>query len=81
MTQPVNPALTGGRNHDGQNSLAKESKAGLAVAFIGTAIIDGLIKGLTDLDVTDGGAWWSTIASAAVATVLGLLTAYKKKNR
>lgn len=77
----MDPAKTAGPRQDGANSLAKESKAGLLVAFLLTAVVDGLINGLTSLDTSAWSGWWSTIAAAAVATVLGLLTAYKKRNR
>lgn len=77
----TDPAKTAGPNADGSNSLAKESKAGLAVAFALTAVVDGLIKALTDLDTSAWSGWWSTLLAAAVATVVGLLTAYRKRNR
>lgn len=77
----TNPASTAGSTRDGANSLAKESKVGLLVAFLLTAGVDGLINGLTNLDTSGWSGWWTTLASAAVATALGLLTAYKKRNR
>lgn len=77
----TDPAKSAGPQGDGSRSLAKESKVGLAVAFLGTAALDGLINGLTGLDTSAWSGWWSTLAAAGVATALGLVTAYRKRNR
>lgn len=77
----TNPADTAGPTRDGANALAKESKVGLLVAFVLTAAVNGAIDALTNLDTSGWTGWWSTLASAGVATALGLLVAYKKRNR
>jgi hypothetical protein len=77
----TDPALTNGPSQDGSNSLAKESKVGLAVSFVAAAALDAVIEGLTNLDTSGWSGWWSTLAIAAVATGLGLATAYRKRNR
>jgi hypothetical protein len=77
MANPVNA----GPNSDGSKSLAKESKAGLAVAFITTAVVDAAISALTNIDLDSQQGWWVQLATVGVATALGLLTAWRKKNR
>lgn len=78
MTNPV----TAGPNQDGSKSLAKESKAGLAVSFIVSAAALaalGWIDGNVDVATLPG--WLQGAAAYAVGGVTGLLTAYLKKNR
>jgi hypothetical protein len=77
MPNPVNA----GPNQDGSNSLAKESKAGIAVQWVLTVVSSGALVWLTDLDTSKWSGWWAGTASAAVAAAIGLLTAYKKRNR
>lgn len=77
MTQPE----TAGPNRDGSKSLAKESKVGIAVSFLLTGVATGAIGYLGDLDLSTLPGWVTSTATAAVAAVVGLLTAYVKKNR
>lgn len=81
MTQPTNPAETAGPNRDGSKSLASESKAGLLVQLALTSLATGAIGFLGDLDLSTLPGWAVSTATAAAATVAGLLTAYVKKNR
>jgi hypothetical protein len=78
MTTPE----TAGPNSDGSKSLAKESKAGLAVSFVtsvGALALLGLIQDKVDVSSFPG--WAQAAAATAVSTVVGLLTAYTKRNR
>lgn len=77
----TDPALTAGPSHDGAHSLAKESKVGLAVTFLVTTVLTGVLGWLTNLDTSTWNGWWASAAVAAVATVTGLISAYLKKNR
>jgi hypothetical protein len=69
----------------GENTLFRDSKLGLTVAGIGTvvidSVIDGVINGMTNVDTSGWNGWWTTLASAALATALGAVTAYKAKRR
>lgn len=77
MSNPVNA----GPNHDGSKSLAKESKAGLAVTFLLFAAAQGLVDALTKVDLNGQTGWWVSLANAGVATAIGAVTAWLKKNR
>jgi hypothetical protein len=70
-----------GPNSDGSHSLAKESRAGLAVTFLLFAAGQGLVDALTKVDLNGQAGWWVSLANAGVATAVGLLTAWLKKNR
>ena len=72
---------TAGPNTDGSKSLAKESKAGIAVTFLLTVGATGLLGWLTNLDTSHWTGWWAATAVAGVSAGIGLLTAYLKKNR
>jgi hypothetical protein len=76
MSEPIT-------SNDGANHLAHDSRLGLMVAGVGTVVLDALVDGsittLTNLDTSGWGGWWTTVASAAVATALGVLTAYRAK--
>ncbi len=67
----------------GKNHLFNDSKlglwvtGGLTVVFDGA--LDGLINALTNVDTSGWSGWWTTVASAVLATGLGALTAYKAK--
>lgn len=71
---------TAGPNTDGSNSLAKESKAGLATAFIVTTVLQVIAQGLGSLDTSQWQGWWVPLATAGIGVVTGLIAAYKKKN-
>lgn len=77
MGNPVNA----GPNNDGSKSLAKESKAGLVVTFVLFAAGQGLVDALTKVDLNGQTGWWVSLANAGIATAVGLLTAWLKKNR
>lgn len=74
---------TTGDTGNGKNKLFNDSKLGLIVAGLGfaafDAVLDTVIEQVSTVDVSASDSWWSSIASAAVATGLGLLTAFKAK--
>jgi predicted CDP-diglyceride synthetase/phosphatidate cytidylyltransferase len=77
----TNPATTAGPNADGSKSLAKESKVGLVISFLVTTLATGVLGWLTNLDTSHWTGWWASVGVAAVGTVVGLVTAYLKRNR
>jgi len=77
MSNPV----TAGPNGDGSKSLAKESKAGVAVAALVTFVLQAVAQGLGELDTSDWQGWWVPLATAVIGIAAGLVTAYLKKNR
>lgn len=81
MNEKTNPALVAGESRDGSKSLAKESKVGIFVTLALTALAQGAIGYLGDLDLSTLPGWAVGTATAAAAAVVGLLTAYVKKNR
>lgn len=81
MANMMDPSLTAGPKGDGSKSLAKESKVGLAVSFLLTTLATGLLEWLTGLDTSHWEGWWALVAVAAVSTVIGLLSAWLKRNR
>ncbi len=66
---------------DGAKSLKSESKWGLATTFIIFAGAQGLVDALSNVDLNGQTGWWVSLANAAVATAIGTLTAWLKKNR
>lgn len=66
-------------NPDGSNTLARDSAFGVATTFIVYALVDAGITMLTHLNTDTWEGWWARLAQAAVATGLGLLTAYKAR--
>lgn len=80
MNTSTNPKFAGPEG-DGSKSLAKESKVGLLVQFILTVGATGLLGWLTNLDTSQWSGWWAATGVAAVSAVIGLLTAYLKRNR
>lgn len=77
MPNPINSGPAG----DGSKSLAKESKAGIAVQFVLTVAATGLLGWLSNLDTSHWTGWWAATGLAAVSAAVGLLTAYLKRNR
>lgn len=77
MPNPINAGPAG----DGSKSLARESKAGIAVQFVLTVAATGLLGWLANLDTSHWSGWWAATGVAAVSAVTGLLTAWLKKNR
>jgi hypothetical protein len=73
-------AETAGPNGDGSKSLAKESKVGVLVSFVTTAAVTGAIGYLGNLDLSTLPGWLTATATAAVAALIGLGSAYVKKN-
>jgi fructose-specific phosphotransferase system IIC component len=67
----------------GKNHLFRDSKLGVIVTGLLTvgfdAVLDAGIEGLTNVDTSGWNGWWTTVASAALATAVGALTAYKAK--
>jgi hypothetical protein len=67
----------------GKNRLFNDSKLGLAVTGLGTvaldAVLSAVIENLSNVDMSGWHGWWTTVASAAVATALGAVTAYKAR--
>jgi hypothetical protein len=72
-----------GETGSGKNKLFNDSKlgvlvtGGLAVVFDGA--LDGAINALSGVSTAGWNGWWTTVASAVLATALGALTAYKAK--
>ena len=77
----TNPATTAGPNADGSKQLAKESRWGLLVTFVLFAAGQGLLDALNAVNLNGQTGWWVSLANAGVATAVGLLTAWLKKNR
>ena len=65
----------------GKNDLARDSKLGLAVTFVGGVVLDAAIGALTDVDTSSWSGWWVPLVSVGISTALGALTAYKAKRR
>jgi hypothetical protein len=77
MGNPVNA----GPNNDGSRSLAKESRAGLAVAFVLSILGTGAVDWLTNLDTSSWSGWWAHAAVLGVSGLAGAIAAWLKKNR
>lgn len=77
MTNP----RTAGPNTDGSKSLAPESRAGVLTAGVLFFALQTLVQGLTTLDTSHWSGWWVPLVNGAIASVVGLVTAYLKKNR
>ena len=65
----------------GANNLARDSKLGLAVTFVGGVLLDTAIKALTDVDTSGWSGWWVPFVALGVSTAAGALTAYRAKRR
>lgn len=67
----------------GANKLFRDSKLGLAVTGLGTvaldAVLTSVIEAASSVDTSGWHGWWTTVASAALATAVGALTAFKAK--
>lgn len=68
---------------NGKNVLFNDSKLGVLVTggltIAINSVLDGAIEALTSVDTSGWNGWWTTVASAALATGLGALTAYKAR--
>jgi hypothetical protein len=51
------------------------------ISFLVTTLATGALGWLTNLDTSHWSGWWASVAVAAVGTVIGLITAYLKRNR
>lgn len=65
----------------GANNLARDSKLGLAVTFVGGVVLDAAIGALADVDTSGWSGWWVPLVAVGISTALGALTAYKAKRR
>ena len=67
----------------GANRLFRDSKLGVlaggAATIVVDAVLDGALEALANVDTSGWTGWWTTVASAALATGVGLVTAYKAK--
>lgn len=74
---------TNGDTGTGKNRLFNDSKLGVyvtaTVAAVLSGALDSLIELLGNVDLSNTEGWWTKIVGAAIATGLGLLTAYKAK--
>jgi hypothetical protein len=77
----TNPATTAGPNADGSKSLAKESKAGVITTGVVFFVLQTLAQGLSGLDTSDWSGWWVPVVTGGIASAVGLITAYLKRNR
>jgi hypothetical protein len=77
----TNPAESAGPNRDGSKSLASESKVGIVVTFVLSTLGVGILGWLTNLDTSTWTGWWGAAATGAVASAIGLVSAYLKRNR
>jgi hypothetical protein len=77
----TNPARTAGPNTDGSRSLASESKTGLSVAGLVFVVLQGVLDGLTNVNLDGQGGWWVPFANAGLALATGTLAAWLKSNR
>lgn len=63
----------------GENNLARDSKFGLAVTFLGGVALDAAISSLTDVDTSSWHGWWVPFVSLGTSTAAGALVAYRAK--
>ncbi len=67
----------------GKDRLFRDSKLGVIVASVSAAVfggaLDSLIEVVANTDLSHAEGWWTKAAAGALATLLGLLTAYKAK--
>jgi hypothetical protein len=72
---------TSGPNNDGAKSLAPESKAGVITGGVLFFILQTLAQGLTNLDTSNWSGWWVPLVTGGISSIVGLITAYLKRNR
>lgn len=77
----IDPVKTAGPAGDGSNSLAKESKTGISVTASLVLAANVLLYVIGNLDPDSTGGVSAGLAATIGAAVLGLLAAYKKRNR
>lgn len=66
---------------DGKDSLKRESKFGISVTLVTAVAVNAGLELLTGVDQSQWSGWWAPVLSAVVAGAVGLLTAYKTRNR
>lgn len=72
---------TSGPNNDGSKSLAPESKAGVITGGVLFFVLQTIAQGLSGLDTSNWSGWWVPLVTGAIASAVGLITAYLKRNR
>lgn len=77
MSNPRNS----GPNGDGSRSLAPESKAGVITGSVVFFVLQTVAQGLSGIDTSGWSGWWVPLVTAGISTVVGLITAYLKRNR
>jgi hypothetical protein len=77
----TNPANSAGPAGDGSNSLAKESKTGVTVTAGVVVVANVLLYVIGNLDPDSTGGASAGLATTVGAAILGLIAAYKKRNR
>lgn len=77
MSNPRNS----GPNGDGSRSLAPESKAGVITGSVVFFVLQTVAQGLSGIDTSDWSGWWVPLVTAGISTIVGLITAYLKRNR
>lgn len=75
-----NPSNSG-PNGDGSKSLAPESKAGVITSGIVFFVLTATVDGLTKLDTSNWSGWWVPLITGGIASVVGAITAWLKRNR
>lgn len=67
----------------GKNRLFRDSKLGVLVTGLlgvgATAILDGVVDNLTNLDTSGWSGWWVPLVATGAATAVGLITAYRAR--
>lgn len=76
----ANP-YTSGPAGNGSKSLAPESKAGVITGSVFFFVLQTVAQGLSGIDTSDWSGWWVPLVTAGISTVVGLITAYLKRNR
>lgn len=77
MTNPRNA----GPNGDGSKSLAPESKVGLVVQWLITALATGLLGALVNLDTSHWSGYLGMVGVSVVGLAVGTLSSWLKANR
>ncbi len=69
------------QNPDGSNQLSRPSKLGILTSAITVALAQSGIAWLGTLNLSTVPGWAAGIATVAVSTAIGLLTAYVAKEK
>jgi len=76
----IDPAKTAGPAQNGSNTLAKESKAGISVVTGLVLVANVLLYVVGNVDPDSTGGATAGLAATIGAAIVGLYTAYKKRN-